>query len=187
MSSPLRLVIERWGAPAPRKIEAAVEVLHRGGVAAYPTDSIYALGCAIEARDAIEKIYRAKHMKPGQRLALIATGPRARLDLWRAAAGEDGGLYGVAFAAVRESAGAPIFDFYTAVHPSMRRQGLARALSEAALQSGATLRARVREDATPGRAFLRALGFVEVGAQPRSSTRAPPSKMSCLRSISSSL
>ncbi|HEX4417209.1 MAG TPA: L-threonylcarbamoyladenylate synthase [Kofleriaceae bacterium] len=71
MSSPLRLVIDRWGIPAPRKIEAAVEVLHRGGVAAYPTDSIYALGCAIEARDAIERIYRAKGMKKNQRLALI--------------------------------------------------------------------------------------------------------------------
>ena len=63
MTSPLRLVIDRWGPPPPRKIEAAVEVLHRGGVAAYPTDSIYALGCAIEARDAIERIYRAKGMK----------------------------------------------------------------------------------------------------------------------------
>jgi tRNA threonylcarbamoyl adenosine modification protein (Sua5/YciO/YrdC/YwlC family) len=71
MTTPLRLVIDRWGAPAPRKIEAAVEVLHRGGVAAYPTDSIYALGCAIEARDAIERIYRAKGMKKNQRLALI--------------------------------------------------------------------------------------------------------------------
>ena len=71
MSTPLRLVIDRWGAPAPRKIEAAVEVLHRGGVAAYPTDSIYALGCALEARDAIERIYRAKGMKKNQRLALI--------------------------------------------------------------------------------------------------------------------
>jgi len=71
MSTPLRLVIERWGPPSPRKIEAAVEVLHRGGVAAYPTDSIYALGCAIEARDAIERIYRAKGMKKNQRLALI--------------------------------------------------------------------------------------------------------------------
>jgi len=40
-------------------------------VAAYPTDSIYALGCAIEARDAIERIYRAKGMKKNQRLALI--------------------------------------------------------------------------------------------------------------------
>lgn len=71
MSSPLRLVIDRWGPPAPRKIEAAVEVLHRGGVAAYPTDSIYALGCALEAREAIERIYRAKGMKKNQRLALI--------------------------------------------------------------------------------------------------------------------
>jgi tRNA threonylcarbamoyl adenosine modification protein (Sua5/YciO/YrdC/YwlC family) len=67
----LRLQIEPWGEPNPRKIEQAVEVLHRGGVAAYPTDSIYALGCAIEARDAIEKIYRAKQMNKNQRLALI--------------------------------------------------------------------------------------------------------------------
>ncbi|HEY0191367.1 MAG TPA: L-threonylcarbamoyladenylate synthase [Kofleriaceae bacterium] len=71
MTAPLRLVIDRWGVPPPRKIEAAVEILHRGGVAAYPTDSIYALGCAIEARDAIERIYRAKGMKKNQRLALI--------------------------------------------------------------------------------------------------------------------
>jgi tRNA threonylcarbamoyl adenosine modification protein (Sua5/YciO/YrdC/YwlC family) len=71
VSTPLRLVIDRWGPPPARKIEAAVEVLHRGGVAAYPTDSIYALGCAIEAREAIERIYRAKGMKKNQRLALI--------------------------------------------------------------------------------------------------------------------
>lgn len=68
---PLRLVFEEWGDPNPRKIEQALEVLHRGGVVAYPTDSIYALGCAIEARDAIEKIYRAKGMNKNQRLALI--------------------------------------------------------------------------------------------------------------------
>ena len=67
----LRLAIEPWGTPSPRKIQQAVDVLHRGGVAAYPTDSIYALGCAIEARDAIEKIYRAKNMHKNQRLALI--------------------------------------------------------------------------------------------------------------------
>jgi tRNA threonylcarbamoyl adenosine modification protein (Sua5/YciO/YrdC/YwlC family) len=67
----MRLVFDKWGEPNPRKIEAAVEILHRGGVAAYPTDSIYALGCAIEARDAIERIYRAKGMKKNQRLALI--------------------------------------------------------------------------------------------------------------------
>lgn len=67
----LRLQIDPWGEPNPRKIQQAVDVLHRGGVAAYPTDSIYALGCAIEAREAIEKIFRAKQMNKNQRLALI--------------------------------------------------------------------------------------------------------------------
>jgi tRNA threonylcarbamoyl adenosine modification protein (Sua5/YciO/YrdC/YwlC family) len=71
MTSPLRLVIDPWGTPPARKIEKAVECLHAGGVIAYPTDSIYALGCAIDARDAIERIYRAKGMKKNQRLALI--------------------------------------------------------------------------------------------------------------------
>jgi tRNA threonylcarbamoyl adenosine modification protein (Sua5/YciO/YrdC/YwlC family) len=71
VTAPLRLVIDHWGTPSPRKIGVAVDVLHRGGVAAYPTDSIYALGCAIEARDAIERIYRAKGMNKNQRLALI--------------------------------------------------------------------------------------------------------------------
>ncbi len=67
----LRLHIEPWGTPPVRKIAKAVEVIHAGGVAAYPTDSVYALGCALEARAAIETIYRAKQMKPKQRLALI--------------------------------------------------------------------------------------------------------------------
>jgi len=67
----LRIQIDPWGEPSPRKIAAAVEVLHAGGVAAYPTDSVYALGCAIESREAIERIYRAKGMKKNQRLALI--------------------------------------------------------------------------------------------------------------------
>jgi len=67
----MRLQFDRWGEPNPRKIEAAVEVLHAGGVAAYPTDSMYALGCAIESRGAIERIYRAKNMHKNQRLALI--------------------------------------------------------------------------------------------------------------------
>ncbi|MDQ3369228.1 MAG: L-threonylcarbamoyladenylate synthase [Myxococcota bacterium] len=71
MSPPLRLVIDRWGEPHPRRIEQAVEILHRGGVAAYPTDSVYALGCALESRDAIERIHRAKGMQRNQRLALI--------------------------------------------------------------------------------------------------------------------
>lgn len=71
MSDPLRLQIDAWGEPSPRKIRKIVEILHGGGIAAYPTDSVYALGCAIEARDAIERIHRAKGMHKAQRLALI--------------------------------------------------------------------------------------------------------------------
>ncbi len=70
-AQPLRLVFDSWGEPSPRKIMLAVDVLHAGGVAAYPTDSVYALGCAIESREAIERIYRAKGMHKNQRLALI--------------------------------------------------------------------------------------------------------------------
>jgi tRNA threonylcarbamoyl adenosine modification protein (Sua5/YciO/YrdC/YwlC family) len=55
----------------PRKIRRAVEILHEGGVAAYPTDTVYALGCAIDARHAVERIYRAKQMDAKQRLALL--------------------------------------------------------------------------------------------------------------------
>ena len=101
----------------------------------------------------------------GERLGLIAAGSRAAPELWRVAAGEDGALYGVAFAALRESAAVSLYDFYAAVHPSLRRQGLGRALSEPALSTGVSLRARVREDAHAGRAFASALGFVETGAQ----------------------
>ena len=52
MSDAMRLVIDPWGEPPARKIAKVVEILHGGGVAAYPTDSVYALGCAIEAKDA---------------------------------------------------------------------------------------------------------------------------------------
>jgi tRNA threonylcarbamoyl adenosine modification protein (Sua5/YciO/YrdC/YwlC family) len=67
----LRIDLSAHGAPSPRKIQQAVEILHRGGVAAYPTDSCYALGCAIEARHAAERIHEAKQMVANHRMALI--------------------------------------------------------------------------------------------------------------------
>jgi tRNA threonylcarbamoyl adenosine modification protein (Sua5/YciO/YrdC/YwlC family) len=69
--SALRMAFDRWGVPPAHKIKRAVEIVHGGGIAAYPTDSVYALGCALEARDAIERIYRMKKMAKNQRLALI--------------------------------------------------------------------------------------------------------------------
>lgn len=66
-----RLVIHPHNPPAARPIASAVEVLHRGGVVAYPTDTLYALGCAIDAIKAAKSLYRLKDMEKSQRLALI--------------------------------------------------------------------------------------------------------------------
>ncbi len=55
----------------PRRVDQVVATLHEGGVVAYPTDTVYALGCAIEARKAVERIFRAKQMDKNQRLAVI--------------------------------------------------------------------------------------------------------------------
>jgi [ribosomal protein S18]-alanine N-acetyltransferase len=113
---------------------------------------------------------RDGHVEPfAQRLGLVATGPRARLDLWRIAADESGEAQGIAFAALREQragvAGPAVLDIYAAVVPDLRRQGLGRALCAPMLEEPAVLRARVREESAAGRAFLVALGFAERSAQ----------------------
>lgn len=106
-----------------------------------------------------------------QRIGFIATGPRAVVDLWRVAESEDHRLHGIAFAALRDVRERTTFDLYAAVDPSMRRQGLGRALCAAALSwaaqsiGPAVLRARVRDDSACGRAFLAAMGFNETSAQ----------------------
>ena len=46
--------------PEPRKIRRAVEVLRDGGVIAYPTGTVYGLGCALLNKKAIERVYAIK-------------------------------------------------------------------------------------------------------------------------------
>lgn len=46
--------------PQPRLINRIVEVLRSGGVIAYPTDTVYGIGCDIFNKKAIEKIYQIK-------------------------------------------------------------------------------------------------------------------------------
>lgn len=46
--------------PQPRLIKQIVEVVKKGGVIAYPTDTIYGLGCDIFNQKAIKKIYQIK-------------------------------------------------------------------------------------------------------------------------------
>ena len=46
--------------PQKRLIRLAAERVKQGGLIAYPTDSCYALGCAIGAKDAMERIQRIR-------------------------------------------------------------------------------------------------------------------------------
>jgi tRNA threonylcarbamoyl adenosine modification protein (Sua5/YciO/YrdC/YwlC family) len=57
--------------PEPRKVKRAVEVLAAGEVIAYPTDTLYALGCDMLSRRAIDRLYQLKSMPRTQQLALI--------------------------------------------------------------------------------------------------------------------
>ncbi|SMD17980.1 L-threonylcarbamoyladenylate synthase [Pedobacter nyackensis] len=50
--------------PNPKAIEQIVEVLKKGGLIIYPTDTVYGLGCDITNQKAIEKICRIRGIKP---------------------------------------------------------------------------------------------------------------------------
>ncbi|EAR23371.1 L-threonylcarbamoyladenylate synthase [Nitrococcus mobilis] len=48
--------------PQPRLIRRTAEILQRGGVIAYPTDTAYALGCCMGEREAVERIRRLRKL-----------------------------------------------------------------------------------------------------------------------------
>jgi len=50
--------------PEPRKINAVVEVLRKGGVVVYPTDTIYGIGCDLMNRRAVERLCQILEIKP---------------------------------------------------------------------------------------------------------------------------
>lgn len=49
--------------PDPRKIDKAVDILRKGGVIIYPTDTVYGLGCDITKTRALEKVAWLKNVK----------------------------------------------------------------------------------------------------------------------------
>ena len=58
-------LIKMWEEnPDERSLNKIADCLRQGGLIIYPTDTIYALGCDITNRKAIEKICRIKGVKP---------------------------------------------------------------------------------------------------------------------------
>ena len=57
--------------PQPRLIRRAVDILLDGGVIVYPTDSSYALGCQIGAKEAMERIRRLRKLDEKHNFTLV--------------------------------------------------------------------------------------------------------------------
>ncbi|MBS1682983.1 MAG: threonylcarbamoyl-AMP synthase [Bacteroidetes bacterium] len=52
--------------PEPRKINKVVEIVQRGGVVIYPTDTIYGIGCDLLNRRAVERLCLIVDIKPNK-------------------------------------------------------------------------------------------------------------------------
>lgn len=63
MATALRLELSATH-PQPRLLEQAVAVLRAGGVVVYPTDTVYAVGCDIQQKKAVERVARLKGIAP---------------------------------------------------------------------------------------------------------------------------
>jgi len=59
--------------PQARLVQQAVAILRDGGLIVYPTDSCYALGCEIGAKDAVERIERIRQTDKTHNFTLVCT------------------------------------------------------------------------------------------------------------------
>ncbi len=57
--------------PQPRLIRRAADIVRDGGVVAYPTDSSYALGCAVGDKQAMERIRRIREVDDDHNFTLV--------------------------------------------------------------------------------------------------------------------
>lgn len=57
--------------PQARLISQAAEIIHKGGVVVYPTDSGYALGCHIGDKNAMEQIRRIRQLDDKHNFTLV--------------------------------------------------------------------------------------------------------------------
>ncbi len=57
--------------PQLRLIRQSVDIIKRGGIVVYPTDSSYAIGCHLDDKDAIDKIRRIRQVDKNHHFTLM--------------------------------------------------------------------------------------------------------------------
>lgn len=73
--------------PQPRRVKTVVDIIHSGGLIAYPTDSSYAFGCHIGDKKAIDRIHRIRKTDKKHNFTLVCAdlseiSAYARVDNW---------------------------------------------------------------------------------------------------------
>ena len=73
--------------PQPRTLNQMVRILEEGGLIAYPTDSCYALGCALGNASGIERIRRIRQLGDRHHFTLVISefaqlGAFVEMDNW---------------------------------------------------------------------------------------------------------
>jgi tRNA threonylcarbamoyl adenosine modification protein (Sua5/YciO/YrdC/YwlC family) len=69
--APVVLIEINHSHPEPRKVSRAVLALEAGEIVGYPTDAVYALGCDLLNKKAVDRLYAVKGMATDQPLAFI--------------------------------------------------------------------------------------------------------------------
>src|SRR5690606_40773425 len=67
--------------PSEQLIEQAADRLARGGLVAFPTETVYGLGADAENPEAIARIYAAKG-RPSNHPVIVHVAPEAQLSHW---------------------------------------------------------------------------------------------------------
>jgi L-threonylcarbamoyladenylate synthase len=129
----------------------AIDVLRRGGLVGLPTDTVYGLAVALDAPEAIERLFAAKGRPPDKAIVLLVA------DIGQA---ERTGLFGSAARALAAAAWPGALTLVVARRPEVR-------LPDILTAGGSTIGLRLPGHGTP-RALARALGPLPVTSANRS-------------------
>jgi tRNA threonylcarbamoyl adenosine modification protein (Sua5/YciO/YrdC/YwlC family) len=59
--------------PEPRYVSKSAETLRAGGVIIYPTDTVYGIGCSVQDKNAIERIYLIKRQREDMPFSFVCS------------------------------------------------------------------------------------------------------------------
>ena len=112
-----------------------MEIIARGGVVAYPTDSAYALACRLENKEGLERIVRIRDMDRDHNftlvcpdLSVLATYARVDNTVFRALKAHTPGPFTFILPATREVPKRPMHPKRRTIGPRVHSNPIAQAL-----------------------------------------------------------